>query len=38
MRTTLLSSVIALSLFGLGSAGVHAQESLPLAVARAAEP
>lgn len=31
MRTTLLSSVIALSLFGLGSAGVHAQESLPLA-------
>lgn len=30
MRTTLLSSVIALSLIGLGSASVHAQESLPL--------
>lgn len=30
MRTTLLSSVIALSLFGLGSASVQAQESLPL--------
>ena len=30
MRTTLLSSVIALSLIGLGSACAHAQESLPL--------
>lgn len=30
MRTTLLSSVIALSLIGLGSASVHAQEALPL--------
>lgn len=30
MRTSLLSSVIALGLFGLGSAGVQAQEPLPL--------
>lgn len=30
MRTTLLSSVIALALFGLGNAGLQAQEALPL--------